>query len=612
MSNKPKDKEGLIELLKDSIKQVAEVLKIQPCELRRDEYVRGCIVNNIIHLNKSEIHSIGGFRYIREKFFPVQENFSNITEEEQLIKYCINYLYEHKILPTFTTLEKTYNLKENVFKKYFKDIFKLFEECKKVDSNCINLVFNENFFTNNYLEEVKQEIKKHKRFIITTAVSNKKVNIEFYKSLKNYASKNNAIVLVLPCEDVVSRRSACEWNFDPLLKDFKVVFSDLYLNNNLYISDIRVSAKMLIPTTGLSRLSQKYGSMIIASPKQFLEFVPRSGNKLAAAIMSSGAITENDYSNDYYMSKRLSKLAAHDHTIGAVIVEIQDNEIFHFRQIQLTDNNSIIDLGIEYFSNGNIEKVNDIVAVFGDSHVGSHCLPLHEKLKEIIEDIDIKDIVLHDLFDGLSVNHHNIGKPLLQAMKYMNKRSSLELEGYKVKDYLEDLSSCIDGKLVVVASNHNEFLDKYLINCEFVRDPENLYFSLDLCKALLENKNPLRYMIEEKIGLSEDTSVAWLNRDEEYIVHNTVISDHGDKGINGSKGNIRQLDKCYENAVIGHSHSPSLFRGLAQVGTVSDLRLDYNVGLSSWCHSICLVYNGSKQLINIIQSPKDNKYYWRI
>ena len=35
-----------------------------------------------------------------------------------------------------------------------------------------------------------------------------------------------------------------------------------------------------------------------------------------------------------YVSKRLSYIADHDHTIGALIVEIEDDKYFHFRHVQ--------------------------------------------------------------------------------------------------------------------------------------------------------------------------------------------------------------------------------------------------------------------------------------
>ena len=60
-------------------------------------------------------------------------------------------------------------------------------------------------YTQEYRDALEEEIKKYKKFVITTAVIGKNINREFADSLRNYARRNEALLLVLPCEDVVSR-----------------------------------------------------------------------------------------------------------------------------------------------------------------------------------------------------------------------------------------------------------------------------------------------------------------------------------------------------------------------------------------------------------------------
>ena len=99
-----------------------------------------------------------------------------------------------------------------------------------VADNILNEKEEDTIYTPEYREALEDEIKKYKKFVITTAVIGKAINQEFVNSIRNYAKRNNALLLVLPCEDVVSRgkRAAKTLEISPELNDFKVVFKDTY------------------------------------------------------------------------------------------------------------------------------------------------------------------------------------------------------------------------------------------------------------------------------------------------------------------------------------------------------------------------------------------------
>ena len=105
----------------------------------------------------------------------------------------------------------------------------------------------------------------------------------------------------------------------------------------------------------------------------------------------------------------------------------------------------------------------------------------------------------------------------------------------------------------------------------------------------------------------DPTRVLWYDRDTEYKVAGIELGQHGDLGLNGSRGSLSQSEKAYGDCVVGHSHHSNIMRGAWRVGTSTKLKLDYNRGPSSWNQSHCLVYfDGSRQLINIIDSK------WRL
>lgn len=462
-------------------------------------------------------------------------------------------------------------------------------------------IFDETLFTEDRFSDLVKKTKKHKKFIVTTAVVEKEVHQGFLGALKNYCKRNNAMLLILPCADVASRNKGSEWALDPILRHENVVYNDLALNSNLFVSSIKLSAKHINPLTGLSRIGQRNGSFVYASPKQALEFVATKAKSIPHALMTPGAITLGDYSTDKYMSERTSYIAGIDHIMGAIVIEVADDRLFHFRQVQADKKGSFIDLGTEYSANGSTKQIIPEAFILGDYHSGETDLQAKQAWKEVAKLVKPKNLVLHDLYDGKSISHHDLNKPGKRAAKAMLNQLSLEGEIKGMCSDLNDLLTWVKGDLVIVKSNHDEVLERYLNEGRYVQDPHNHYLSLKLAQKQLEQIDPLKYAAEELFGVSDKSRLKWLLRDEEYRIAHIECGAHGDKGANGAKGSLLSLEKAYGTCVIGHAHTAAILRGVYRVGTSSKMELDYNSGPSSWTHTSCLVYpNGSRQLINVI------------
>lgn len=499
-------------------------------------------------------------------------------------------------------------LVEEGYLKYHRSIIKapkyyLVE--KRADKYLAEL--EEEQYAQEYRDALEEEIKHYKKFAITTAVMGKEVNKPFVESLRNYASRNNALLLVLPCEDVASRgKEAGKIELSTDLSDFRIVFKDTYLNNNLCLCAIKMSAKQINPLSGLDRLTTaRQASIIVASPKVFLKYIPNMHYDIPPALMTTGAVTINDYDNDRYMSKRTSTLAENDHAYGAVIVEIEDEHIFHFRHVQASKEGTLTDLGVEYLSNGSIRKMQDTVMVMGDSHTGYHDKELHDKTMAVCKRLGVKKIVLHDVFNGTSITHHDIGKSITRATKAQEGKLGLELECIAVKNYIENIEKH-GMEVFIVRSNHDSSLDKYLERGGYMSDPINLKFSLKLAAVAIDGVNPLKYAIESLLGYKRK-SVHWLELDKSYKFYGVEISLHGDLGSNGSRPNIGTFNNGIGNCVTAHTHSGAILRNTYTVGTVGLLNMGYNNGMSSWTRTCCLIYsNGTKQLINFIPDKTGN------
>lgn len=497
-------------------------------------------------------------------------------------------------------VEKGYS--KDSIKHYFSSLAKLELEAREEHPDCFFDVAIGDILSDKAIRELRSKISKHKRFVITTAVTGCAVDDVFYNSVKNYCSINKALLLILVSSDPAHNKANNKGGYgtvDEKLANECIVFEDTDLNSNLFISTIKLSAKHIDPTTGLDRIGQRDGSFVFASPKQRLSMVATSNIKLPHALMTTGAITKPNYTTDMYMSERTAYIANADHVMGALIVEIENDVEYHYRQIQASKDGSFVDVGLRYRAENKPSKESPAALVLGDWHAGSTDPMVRKCSEEMMNQLKPKAVVLHDAFDGLSINHHEEDNKLSKAVRFKQGLPSLQKElDILASDLVWFKNRC--QEVVVVKSNHDEFLSKhYLQKAKYAEDPQNHYESLDLAKAMMDGKDPLQFAIAQRYPALK---LRWLKRDEDYKIADIQLGAHGDKGPNGSKGSLKNIEKAYGNSVTGHSHTPGILRGAWAVGTSSLLKLSYNEGPSSWLHTHCLVYDdGSRQLINMVR-----------
>lgn len=484
----------------------------------------------------------------------------------------------------------------------FTNILKLREAAKVARPDLFMGVKKQSeYYTDKYESKLSKKVKKYKKFVITTVVNGQRVDGNFLNSLNNYCKVNDALLLIIPCNDPAHNLdNALEWHFDSLIKDYDFVFNELHLNSNIHISSIRINAKQINPHTGLGRFVQGHGSAIFGSPKQNLDLIPISNIKYPHALMSTGAITVKNYKTTLGNSLRSAFIAEYDHIVGAIIVEIENDKIYHFRQIQSDENGGFADLG--KFYNGN--KISEVSPIFvmGDLHAGEHDLKALDAWMEICRVTKVKEIIAHDIFNGNSVSHWEANDIITRAMRAhvheLDLKTELETTG-NVLDYIFKNSKI--QKMTVVKSNHDEFLVRWLKAGRFATDPHNFQIGCALANIAVDGRDPFIHGLKYYSKMKNFNKIKFLERDEDYKVSGIELGSHGDKGPNGSKGTKANIENAYGKAVIGHSHTSGILRGIFQVGTTSKLKLMYNDGPSSWIHCSCLVYpNGQRQLINAI------------
>ena len=509
--------------------------------------------------------------------------------KNKILKLSIELSKKYKRYPT-TSEMLTVGVTRDLIRYHFGNI-----------TNLHSIIYNssETIFDLHRESKLNTINKNTKRFVITTAVIGADADARFLKNIKAYCKDEDAQLIVLPSVP----NGSIPFTLDPALRSAVVVMEDTMLNDNVFILGIKNNSKTSDPITGLARIGRRNGTFIAASPKQRLKYVATGIDRLAHAIMSTGAITVPSYSKALLVDKT-SYVAHQDHVMGAIIVELDKDDTFHFRQIKADQQGSFVDLGTLY-KNGRRATMAPSAFILGDWHSGETDENAAKCWKDVTVKLKVPEWVIHDGFSGNSINHHNQYKKLTLAKMADEKLLSLEseLKGYS-KDLL-DMSKLLK-RVTIVKSNHDEFLDRYLQESRYVDDPQNHTISLKLASALIEGHNPIKYYMNNILGLEKRLgNVQWLERDEDYSIAGIQCGAHGDKGADGGRGNINSLENAYGDVVFGHIHTPQIQRGAWAVGTSSKLKLGYNQGPSSWFHTSCLIYpNGQRQLINCIGDGK--------
>jgi len=508
------------------------------------------------------------------------QNIGNKIEESFLL-FC----KKNKHYPNLTDLPFSKKEVTNIFGS-FED---LTEHMREAHPKCLKDVIDFSLWSPKKLNKLKDELKNYKKFLITTIVGGCELHKEFLYSIQTWEKNEGGVALFLMADNDLTQ-------IPDEIDDDKIVFDDLSLNNNIYISTIKILPKMINPGTGLQRLTFGEKSFIGASPKQYLEFIAQNKkNNLPRALMFTGAVTLPSYHGKLYYQKRTDKLAHMDHKIGAVIVEVKDKTHFHFRQVQAMKNGNFIDLGKEYSPN-NVEPVRAEAFILGDLHAEQINSEILQTWHRVAAKIKPKRIILHDVFDGYSINHHDRNQAVTLAKKSMEKGLNLKKELDNLTLILKELTEKYE-QVCIVHSNHDNFLEKYLQEGEFLKDPENILISLDLMKQLILGKNPIEWYVRSNLSCK---NLIWWNEASHVEIEGCLVTSHGHRGPNGSRGSLKALEKIFPNIMLGHSHTPGIIRDGYQLG-YSGGDHTYAVGPSSWMETSGVIYRGGgKQLINSI------------
>ena len=454
-----------------------------------------------------------------------------------------------------------------------------------------------------------------RNYVVTCAMNNTLPEVDFLATLKVYAAERDAELLVIPVryKNPTSRRDPQEdredywWHedFAPYL-----VENELRIHPLLRVmGNVRIAATAGNPLPSRRDSRTKAESAIYGHPQLQMHTVATPQQALPKILYSTGAATQKNYSRT-----DAGDSADFHHSHAAIVVETRGDR-FHMREVNW-GGEDFYDLDRRYTPEGSEPSPGVRALIMGDTHVRQMDSGVREATfgsGGIVSVLDPECVVQHDVLDGMSINPHERGKKLTEAIRAMRGDDDVEEELIELADYLVDTDALHQGQTVIVSSNHDDFLTRWLQGSERWVLPRNRLLHAWLTWACLryalehdgEEANPLELWFREHAH-ADGSSIRFLGLDESFRVEDVELGMHGHLGSNGSRGSAKSLSKVGTRSVIGHSHSPEIYQGCYQVGTSSVLRLSYNKGPSSWLHAHAVIHpNGKRQMIAVIDG------HWR-
>ena len=444
-----------------------------------------------------------------------------------------------------------------------------------------------------------------RRVVITWAQNATPVHAGFIGALKGYCAANKAELVVIPgrYKNPTSQWSAAQENAEwwaPELKPY-LYNGRKKLNANItLLADIKTQPTASSPLSGFETITHGE-SAIVGHPRLQLTTIATPQSRMPKILTTTGACTVPNYTDT-----RAGKAGAFHHVIGAALVEIQSDKVFHLRQLNARSDGAFIDMETVYYIDGSLEAVGPYPGlVLGDTHQR-----FQDKAVEcatfgkggLIDTLSPEVLVFHDLLDSYAVNPHHAGNPFIAQAKMLSGFDDIRAEVEACIKWVDAL----DHECVIVPSNHDDMLKRWLIREDWRRDPKNAEFYLELALQLVRSSkmtaqgaaslDPFGWLV----GQYENPKVRALWRGQSFQIKGIECALHGDAGPNGARGTVKNLSKIGVKTITGHGHSPGIEGGHYRVGTSTPLSLEYTGPVGSWLNTHCSINAFGKRCLHTV------------
>jgi metallophosphoesterase superfamily enzyme len=362
------------------------------------------------------------------------------------------------------------------------------------------------------------------------------------------------------------------------------------LNENLVImGDIKTQPTAVDPLTGMDSLSRGE-SAVFGHTKQRMKTVATPQNRLPKILVTTGAITLPNY-----IPATAGKKGEFHHVQGAIVVDIVSPKKFHLNFINAQKDGSFIFGQKLYKPDRTIEDAPPYEAlVMGDAH---HRFADPEVVEAtfgnggLVDTLGAKVLVWHDLLDCYFGTPHHEKNPFIKIAKL---RKNWHIGEDEVRECVEWMQSLTYGhRNIVVPSNHDNMLERWVIREDWKLDPTNAEFYLQTALHMAEHArmseigaeypDPFAYWIDQ--FKNSDSDITALKRNQPFAIKDIELSYHGHEGPSGARGTVNNLSKIGVKLITGHGHTPAIQLGHWRTGTMTRLQAEYVTGPNNWLNA---------------------------
>lgn len=328
---------------------------------------------------------------------------------------------------------------------------------------------------------------------------------------------------------------------------------------------------------------------------------------------TTGTVTQRNY-----IQKKEGQKAEFHHGYGGLLVEVDSDGDWFVRQLNADSEGTIYDLDLRA-KGGKVTGGHGVEAItWGDIHVGT--VPPEVQIAcwgegGMLDALRPKYQFLHDTLDFRSRNHHERHDPHKNFEKFILGKDDVFAELAGVADFLARLSYREWCQSVVVDSNHDNALMRWLREADYRTDPKNALFFLRAQTQVYSsiyardlNFHMLEWSmrdIAETLKLTRMSKVTFLRPDESFITCRDANGgiengNHGHLGANGAYGGLNAFAKMGRKSNTGHTHTAGIVDGAMSAGVTGDLDQGFNAGPSSWSRTHIVTYrNGKRTLVTM-------------
>lgn len=451
----------------------------------------------------------------------------------------------------------------------------------------------------------KRKVLSGKKYVITSAQNNTFVHDKFLKSLLQYCDENDAELLVSTFhynKNGFQNGSDKEVWFDPKIREYIVDESCLIGEDLVFCGELNILPTAVNPLSGLHNYTNEM-SAIIPHAKLQVESLATGQDVHAKIMYTTGAVTQRNY-----VQMKAGQKAEHHHCFSALIVEVDTGGDWFVRQLNAeSDTGEFYDLTKKYTPTGSYFEEDSVEAInWGDIHAAK----INKMVKDIswgdsgdsiINVLKPKKLLAHDTMDMCYKNHHGIGDPYFIFQMFSHKTESVEEEIGLTVDILKDMAGKCE-ELVVVESNHDLAIERYLKEQDYRKDPLNAIFFLKMqlnnYQKMFDKKqlSTFKDACDIVTGYGMPSNIRFLTTDESYKVVDIECGSHGDRGSNGTRGSVNSFQKQGIKYNIGHGHSFCVKDGVWMAGAcMSAEESGYAKGASSWSFTHIITYKNGKR-----------------